>query len=250
MSRRILFIFACMFFSLLPFAAQAQRGKVIAVDLASSSVDITTGFTGAKVVLFGVRDEPGDLAVVVRGPSHKAVVRRKDSVLGMWMNRKSMEFLDVPIYYDYALSSSEQLIAPAEVLRKYGVGLNGLDFQPVGDQKEAEVLNFKEALIRNMQSKGLYPLKEGTIFFSRDNFFRVDFYVPSNVPTGDYTVKTYLFNEGKVKELQAMSLKVAQTGFSAKLYNFAHKQSLIYGIMTVFLAVFFGWSANAIFKRD
>jgi uncharacterized protein (TIGR02186 family) len=246
--RLIIFI---IFGLMLPLsAAKAQGGRTITVDLASSSVDITTGFTGSQVVLFGVKKEPGELAVVVRGPTRRTVVRRKEQVLGMWMNKESVEFLDVPVYYDYAVSVPEPLIAPVEELHKNKIGLNALDFRALGDEDDATALGFKEALIRNRQRRGLYPLEPENIVFLNDSFFRVNFYMPSNVPTGEYSVRTYLFREGKLKDVQSTSLRVAQTGFSARLYSFAHKQSLAYGLVAVFMAVAFGWSANTLLRRD
>ncbi len=237
-------------FLLLPCQVQAQRGRTVMVDLASSSVDITTGFTGARVVLFGVRAEKGDVAVVVRGPSRRTVVRRKEAVLGMWMNKESVEFLDVPVYYDYALSAPEPLIASREILQENKIGLNALDFRPVSDEDEATARSFKEALIRNRQRRGVYPLEPSNVVFLNENFFRVNFYVPANVPTGDYAIRTYLFRDGKISDVQTTSLKVAQTGFSARIYNFAHSQSLTYGLIAVALAVFFGWAANTFLRRD
>jgi len=228
--------------------AEAQSSRPIAVDLASSSVDITTGFTGSRIVIFGIREEPGDVAVVVTGPTRRTVVRRKDQILGMWMNKESVEFLDVPVYYDYAVSVREPLIA--EELRENNIGLNALDFRAVGDEDDATVFGFKEALIRNRQGRGLYPPEPENIIFLNDNFFRVDFYMPSNVPTGEYSVRTFLFQDGKLRDVQTNSLRVAQTGFSARLYLFAHKQSLAYGLVAVFMAVAFGWSANTLLRRD
>jgi uncharacterized protein (TIGR02186 family) len=243
-------ILAFAFISFMSTGARAQNDKILTVDLAGESVDITTGFTGGRIVLFGVKEEPGELAIVVSGPSRRTVVRRKDSFLGMWMNRESVEFLDVPVYYDYAVSEPEPLIAPADVLRDHNIGLNALDFSHLGDEKESLVLSFKEALIRNRQTKGLFPLKPRNIIFLKDDFFRTTFYVPSNVPTGEYSIKTYLFQEGKIKDVETMSMRVAQTGFSADLYRFAHNQSLAYGLAAVLMAVIFGWSANTFLRRD
>ncbi|NCC21222.1 MAG: transmembrane family protein [Alphaproteobacteria bacterium] len=243
-----------LFVLVMTAAAIGPAGTVCArevtVDLASARVDITTGFTGATLVLHGVKKEPGDLAIVVRGPERRVVVRRKEQVLGMWMNRSSVEFLDVPSYYDYALSVPEPRLAEPVVLADNEIGLNSLDFQPTNESDPEEVRSFKEALIWNQISAGLYPLEPGNVVYLTDNFFRATFDMPSNVPTGEYTISTYLFQSGNVKAIDRTTLRVAQTGFSADLYDFAHNRSLVYGLMAVFLAIASGWAANTFLRRD
>ncbi len=54
-------------FLVAPCFAQ-EPGQGLTVDLASDHVDITTGFNGTGLELFGVKPEGGDIAVVVSGP--------------------------------------------------------------------------------------------------------------------------------------------------------------------------------------
>ena len=95
------------------FPAMAQKRDNVIVDLASDHVDITTGFNGTTLSLFGVRHDAGEVAVVVRGPSRTMSVRRKESVLGAWMNRTFETYKDVPAYYNYAISAPLKDLAAA-----------------------------------------------------------------------------------------------------------------------------------------
>ena len=90
---------------LVSFPVYAQE-NILTVDLAQDSVDITTGFDGAYLSLFGVKYNGGQVAVVIKGPTSDALVRKKESVGGMWMNRSSLRFRDVPQFYYFALSDS------------------------------------------------------------------------------------------------------------------------------------------------
>ena len=66
---------------LVPGYALAQiTGNDLTIDLAEKSVNITTGFTGASLSLFGVKEQTGDIAIVIQGPERRMVVRRKDQV--------------------------------------------------------------------------------------------------------------------------------------------------------------------------
>ena len=76
-------------------AANAPAGaQDLVVDLSDPVVAVTTGFAGARLVLFGATEGRGDLIVIVRGPSQNAVVRRKEKVAGVWVNRAQFVFAD------------------------------------------------------------------------------------------------------------------------------------------------------------
>lgn len=243
-------ILLCAILLLFPVAALAQ-GNVLTVDLAEDHVDITTGFNGAHLVLHGVKKQDGDVAVVIRGPERTMVVRRKEKVGGTWMNGKGMKFRSVPTYYDYALSRDEKLFARHGHLKEHGIGLDALYFNPdVSREKAENIQNFQEALIRNKQAQGLYPLKPRPIKFLGNDFFRASFYLPANVPVGNYEVQSFLLSDGAVVESHVTNLRVGQVGFGARVYQFAQKHGLLYGLICVLIAVSAGIAVNMLRRRD
>src|SRR6185312_16846854 len=93
-------------------ATPAHADTVIA-DLSSHSIAITTGFTGASVVLFGAIDQPGDVVAVIRGPERETTVWRKGKVAGIWANTESVTFANVPSFYAVAASKPlEDVVSP------------------------------------------------------------------------------------------------------------------------------------------
>src|SRR5688500_8203071 len=159
------------FLVLLPCAAMAapQAGRALTVDLAERNVDITTGFDGAELVLFGVKQQPGDIAVVIKRPTHKMVERHKRPVMGAWMNRESAAFANVPVYYDLAVSRAEDRLAPEDLRRDNEIGLDSLQFIYLGAEDSALAERFREALIRNKQAQGHFPLEPKKIQFLNNN---------------------------------------------------------------------------------
>lgn len=230
--------------------AMAQDDGPIAIDVADRQVDITTGFDGSSLVVYGVTREEGDIAVLITGPQRTMVARRKSNVGGAWVNTEWIEFDQVPAFYDYALSRFAMEEESAAVLHENGIGLNGLDFLPRGDEKPENVAQFREALIRNKQTQGLFPLKARGMEFVRGDFFKTQFSLPSNVPTGDYTVQAFLFRGGKIRAQDTATFRVAQVGFSARIYSFAYRDSLAYGLVAVAMAFFAGWAAFTFLRRD
>ena len=81
-----------------PYVAGADY---LVADLSKRRIDITLGFSGAEVLLFGATDGGGDVVVVVRGPKQPVVVRKKERVLGIWANHDWMRFDDVEVTRAY-----------------------------------------------------------------------------------------------------------------------------------------------------
>ena len=244
---RLLMLTALALVFLIPSVRAEQR--VLSVDLAEDHVDITTGFNGAVLSLFGVQDQDGDIAITIKGPRRPMIVRRKERVFGLWMNRKAVDFEDVPVYYDYALSKPEAEIASSDVLAEHKIGVETLRYDSDDVDGAQELKLFQDALIRNKQEKRLYPKIPQDITYIDNKFFRTSFYIPSNVPTGLYTIETYLIKEGNVEAMWVTELKVAQVGKSAAVYSFSHSWSFAYGILAVLFAVGAGWFSNSIRNR-
>jgi uncharacterized protein (TIGR02186 family) len=232
-----------------PARAQAV-GNPLVVDLARDHVDITLGFNGTQLAVFGTKAQDGDVAVVIRGPEVPAVVRRKAQVMGIWMNTQSVTFRNVPVYYDLALSRSEADINAAAALKDHKIGMNTLDFRPDRSGNTELVGAFQEALIRNRQVQGYFPLEPRRINFLSGQFFRADFQVPPSVPAGDYVVQTYLIRNGVVDAVDETKLRIAQVGFNARLFAFSRKHAFIYGLAAIFVAVTAGWASYAFMRRD
>ena len=102
---------------------------------------------------------------------------------------------------------------------------------------------------RIRQNLGLYAAKVGHISFIGDRLFRTSFTFPSTVPTGIYNVDVYLVRDGKIVDAQSFPLLVNRAGFSADIYNFAHRNGAAYGVIAVLTALLFGWIAHLAFRR-
>jgi len=248
--RFALLIFILVAFCNPAYSQQDSDNNALSIDLASDHVDITLGFNGANLSLFGVKGGmQGDVAIIVRGPTHSMVVRRKQPVMGIWVNRSSVKFSDVPVYYDFAASVPEESLANAEMRKEYGIGLDALFFETKDKKDKADLQRFREALIRNKQIQGHFPLEPKPVKYISDNFFRADFYVPPNVPTGDYIIETFLFDGDVIKSHNKTNLRVAQIGFNYNINTFAHDRGLLYGFVSVMFALLSGWSAFAFMRR-
>lgn len=233
-----------LFLIILPAASSAQANGNIVIDLADDHIDITSNFSGETVTVFGTADQEGDIAVVLRGPQSRIVMRKKEPAMGMWLNRESVDFKNVPLFYSYAVSRSETGIADAQTLKIHGIGLNALTFDAARyDDTKTSVSEFQEALIRTRQSKGFFPRLPSPIRFIGQRMFKTSFYLPSDVPVGRYTIEAYLFKDGVLIDRRVIDLEVAQAGLSADVLNFAADHSFAYALFGLFMAAAAGFMA-------
>lgn len=229
-------------------AATVSAQQLVA-DLTSHLIAITTGFTGAEVVLFGTVDAPGDVAIVVTGPRIDVTVRRKDRIAGIWLNAKSVRFEQVPSYYAVATSRPLDEIVSTPVLERHQIGLPHLQLPTRRNLDPVERADFRAALIRAKQRAGLYAISLGQVAFLGERLFRTNIFFPANVPTGLYNVEALLIRDGEVVSAQTTPLVVSKVGFSAEIYEVARNQPVLYGLAAAFGAAAMGWLAGVAFRR-
>lgn len=230
-------------------APQARAQEVVA-DLSEHLVAITTGFIGTDVLLFGTTEGEGDVVVVVRGPLRREVVRSKARVAGIWINDRKMEFDNVPAFYATASSKPVAQILSKRLRQRHHIGTEYLDLRPVRRNLDPKtVAAFREGLIRNKVRQGLYLAKPGPVTFLGNRLFRTRLYFPSNVPTGTYVVETLLVNQGVVQSAQTSPLLISKVGLGAAVYQFAHRNSILYGIIAIVIALAAGWTASVVFRK-
>jgi uncharacterized protein (TIGR02186 family) len=187
--------------------------------------------------------------VVVRGPADPEVVRRKERVLGIWINRAWAEITDLPAFYRVAATRPLDQIATPAVLDRHQIGAERLGMQVHRKDKSVEDGEYRAAVLRLKRDAGLYPDKLGAVTFVGGRLFRTEMEFPANVPTGTYTVEVYLLRNGEVVSAQTTPLIVGKTGLGAEVFDFAQRYAPLYGLIAILLAASAGWLAAVAFRR-
>ena len=230
-------------------AARFAATDPLVVDLSSHVVAITSGFTGATLLLFGAVEGDGDVVVVVRGPNQSELVRRRERVLGIWINRYQAEITDAPVYYQVASTRPLDQIAAATMLDRHRLGIEHLSFAVSRRDDGRSDDDYRQALVRIQRQKGLYAEQAGRISLLGGRLFRTEMTFPANVPTGVYTAEVYLVKEGEIVSAQTTPLIISKTGVGAEIFDIANRHAALYGFAAVALAMFAGWLAAIIFRR-
>ncbi|MCR9255650.1 MAG: TIGR02186 family protein [Alphaproteobacteria bacterium] len=234
-------------------ASRPAAAQGLVADLSSHLIAITTDFTGQELLLFGTLDDPSrqDVVVVVTGPQQTVTVRQKKETLGVWINRRFTTFEQVPTFYRVAASNPLAEILTERALDRGQIGLRNLELSQASGSNtfREELERFREAFIRRQVESGLYADQVDPVRFVGGRLFRTTIGFPANVPTGQYIVTAYLVENGDIVDAQTTPLIISKLGIGADVSVFAYRQSLLYGIVAVVIAMMAGWTASWIFRR-
>ncbi|MEM7214942.1 MAG: TIGR02186 family protein [Pseudomonadota bacterium] len=258
--RRLLSLFTVLFLFAASNAVLAmeklQMG--ISVDL----VPVSSGFAGQDIVIFGSIENADqaqlyrgeyDVVIEVIGEMEDAIVRKKDWIGGIWVNASSRDYTDVPSYYSVLSRNKLGDVSDLSILNSMGIGIDNLKAKPVDRGNIEEFLTqgeFSSALRRIRIEENLFSEDPTALEQLSPSLFRATLSLPPNVPIGVHKVRAHLFKDGKKLDEIENSFQIRKVGFERWMYDFAHEQSLLYGIMCVLLAIFTGWAANAMFRKN
>ena len=238
---------------LLLLSLPAQAEEEIILGLSQNEIDITATFTGSEILLFGAirRDAPvpdGNLGIIVTvaGPEVPVTVRRKERRFGIWVNVDDVKIAAAPSFYAVATSADlSKVLRPSEDL------INRITIPQVVRHVGTNVLDsqsFSRALMRIREENNQYQRLEGAVAISRDTLFQTRIQMPANLTEGFYVAKIFLTRDGNIVDEYETSIPVKKVGLERWLYNLAHDNAFLYGLMSLAIAIAAGWAASAVFS--
>jgi uncharacterized protein (TIGR02186 family) len=240
-----------------PQQAPAER---IQIGLSTDRISITSDFSGAELAIIGavenadpqlLRQGRYDVIVVLEGPTRPVVVRRKDRVLGVWINTQWETFVNVPSSYSLATTRVYQDITNADSYRQLSLGPEYIHLQPLyPDQPQATIDEFKRALRDRKKATGQYSERIGGVQFLSASLFRATVSLPPNVPLGTHRARAFLFRAGQFVSESSATLGIYKAGFEQRMFETSRNHGFLYGIGAVALAMLTGWVGSIVFRRE
>ena len=241
-------------FVLFLILALPAKAEEIVLGLSRDEVAITATFEGSEILIFGAikRDAPadadGDLGVIVTvaGPDRPVTVRKKDRRLGIWVNTDAVEVDVAPTFYAVATNR------PLEEILTFTEDLNTRvsmqrAIRSVGATVD-DAQSFTDALIRIRSDQGLYQTIPTGVLVQEESLFRTLIPLPANLTEGDYKAEIYLTRGREIVDFYVTTIPVKKVGLERWLYNLAHDNPFLYGLMSLSIAIAAGWGASAAFS--
>lgn len=246
-------------------SAQTQTPDGVSDDLPAAvsedQISVSSDYRGSYVTVFGFNPDRrgrGDIVVVVRGPPQPVTVMRKRRVFGLWINGDPVRFSQAPSFF--AVLSTRPLggiTSPAEVWRQ-GLDPAASAQLDSGTPPGTEPATYRRALTRLRLAQGLYqyysgpasPDRRGGITMYQRGLFRAVVRLPANAPIAEYRADTYLFREGRLISRTQVPIRITRIGVERRIHDLATGASVLYGLLTVLLALAAGWVAAFLFRRQ
>jgi uncharacterized protein (TIGR02186 family) len=234
--------------------------ETLITSLSNHRVLINSNYTGTSIAVFGAIERDAqtvaratgyDVVVTVRGPRQYIVVREKERLGPIWINQEQQKFPSAPAYLSVMTSRPIEEITSAQLRQRQKIGLraiiNASDFTSERGGADRE---FRDALYRVKAQDGLYMEEERGVTFLTTDIFRAGIPLPATAPPGTYDVQVTLFADTVILASTITHFELVKTGFEEQVGSVARDWSLFYGLATAVIALFFGWLANMIFRRD
>lgn len=227
----------------------------VVLGLSSDRVRITATFEGSEILVFGaikreapIPEEPLDVIVAISGPSKPLTVRRKDRKLGIWVNTDAVEIDSAPSFYAVATTGplNEVLTSVEDLRHRISIPRAIRSVGAPGTVEDAQ--NFTDALIRIRKNNDAYQMLEGAVALDEQTLFRTAIELPANLTEGDYRTRILLTRQGRVISDFETVIDVRKVGLERWLFTLSRENPMLYGLMSLAIAIAAGWGASAAFR--
>lgn len=241
---------------LLGLVALSAQAEEVVLGLSRDQVSITTRFDGSEILIFGAvkretpipEGSPLEVVITVAGPSEPIMVRKKDRVLGIWVNTEAVEVDLAPSFYAVASTGPlGKILSDVEDLRHKITVPRAIRSVGAPDTVKDSAA-FTEALIRIRENRDLYQSLEGAVALDQQTLFRTAIQLPANLTEGDYNTRIFLLRDGRLVSTYETSIDVRKVGLERWLYTLSRNQPILYGLMSLAIAIAAGWGASAVFR--
>lgn len=235
------------------WATLAAAQEEVVLGLSQNRVQINARFDGSEILIFGavkretpIPETPLEVIVTVAGPSTPVTVHRKDRVFGIWVNAESVEIDRAPSFYAVAASGPiTDVLSHTEDLRHSVTVPRAV--RSVGSEARDPVA-FTVALIRIRRDEGIYATLPGAVEVDQQTLFDTSIALPANLIEGAYAVRVLLMRDKQVVSEFETAIEVHKVGLERWLYNLAQDHALLYGLLSLVIAVAAGWLASTVFR--
>ncbi|MDI9313285.1 MAG: TIGR02186 family protein [Hydrotalea sp.] len=223
-----------------------------ALTMSESVINMDLNFHDKLLLVEGVLDSKNQQVVVtLTGPNISANLWQKKKFWGIWINGVKKTFDDIPSFYYWAVTD-DNLANRMTDWQKY-IFLIGDDaltrgfYDQLNDAPASKKI-YSEGLLQSLESKKLYFPEPEDIFTNKNTFY-LPIVIHPETPIGIYHLTAYYIDGWHISRTERLSLLVEKKGLSSAISNFAEKNSLLYGVIAIIIAIAFGCLSAFIYNK-
>ena len=223
-------------------------------DLSDEIIKIETNFTGKEIIIFGLADPLYDTILVIKGPKKDATLTIKERLFGIWIKTKKFKYKEVPSIFFTASTVPINYLLDDKVIRDKGLNFKNFDYNSLNENNNNDIKIYEDSLyewntnfIRKQNENNFY--KQYYLKIVDGKLFQTRVFFPSKTIPGIYNVEVLQVKDKKVINEDNKKIVIKKIGIGNKIYNFAQKQPVFYGILSIIFAVISGIMAATAFRR-
>jgi len=109
---------------------------------------------------------------------------------------------------------------------------------------------WRQAFFRLKEKEGRYLEDDHAIKVIRNRLVVSDIVLPGDTQIGKYEIETLLIKSGTVVGHDVSNFEVRQIGIEQSIWNAAHNDSWLFGIVCTLAAMVLGFTLNAVSHRQ
>ncbi len=233
-------------------AAGTSLGPRLVVD--PPMVTARLFYHGKTVRVSGTAPAGHEVAIVISGKETPVDLKLKGKVGGLlWSNIGDVTIENVPSLYLLATSPGLRGSLGAHAVESASVGYRAVESKcrvsPARGADEDHRI-FGE-FVKLKEKQKLYGVTEGGVALtagsSGDLDCAADFFIPPDVPVGSFDVQLLAFDRHRETVLASALLTVEKAGPAATISAMARERGLLYGVLSVIVALLAGVLAGVVF---
>lgn len=245
---KILITFSTML-AMLTAAALAFAGPV-QLQLNKKSIEINTFYDGTTVQATGTVPAGSEAVIRLSGHPQDLHLKKKGKAGGLlWMNIADLTFAHAPkIYMLYTSEAGRGLLADNKLDFSLPSLEQRIEISPANENKDFyfhEFLKLKkhEAVYAEFPEKITYTNEIGG-----DRHFRATLQIPPRMSEDTYAIDLFAVKNGRIIGRESETLQVKMISFPKMLSRLAFNRGLLYGVLSVLVAVAAGLFMGTLFR--
>lgn len=224
--------------------------NALVTELATDRVDITSQFTGEKILVFGAISSPGDVIIKVTSPNETVALTRKAELGPFWLSDGKIRISHAPGLL-YLLSTRPiPDVLSMQARQQYGLRLeDALARAKPLDTIPKDMQDWQSAYLRLKKADGYYRHEDQAIHLVGNRLFSTSLDLPAKLPLGTYRLDIYLVKDGNVIAQQQRTLNVQQVRLEHWVSQTAHTWSWTFGISFVVFAMLLGLFLGVVLRK-
>jgi len=246
MSNKFIYsIFIIVFFFTKLISAEAY------FDLSENDIKIETDFNGKEIIIFGILNDDQETIIAIKGPQKKALIQKKERILGFWFNTKKITYDKIPSIFFIASSANLNDILPMSTIIKEELSFDLLLENKLSQRNfisDVSLEDWKDNFVRIKKNKNLF--KQYKVEKIDNKLFQTQVFFPAESIPGEYKVQVYQIKNNIILNKKEKIITLQKSGIGSQIYDFAHKNAAAYGFFTIIFAVLSGFLAATLFRRS